>query len=125
DPDFRKSAIELSPFMMLLNDTIYSFPALPKDTFKGMPGMLADSWPDDCGNILIGAWLAYLGRETASFSPLERLCYIGNTGMGTLEYSPTKDPRATKSNSLNMDALVSLAGEILSDKSSLSASFDA
>lgn len=125
DPDFQKSAIELSPLMMPLNDTIYSFPALPKDTFKGMPGMLADSLPDDFGNTLIDTWLAQQGREAASFNPVERLCYIGNRGMGALEYSPSKGPRTTKSNSLNMDALVSLAGEVLSDKNSLSTSFDA
>lgn len=125
DPDFQKSAIELSPVMMPLNDTIYSFPTLPKDTFKGMPGMLADSLPDDFGNTLIDAWLAQQGREAASFNPVERLCYIGNTGMGALEYSPSRGPRAIKSNSLNIDALVSLAGEVLRDKNSLSTTFDA
>jgi serine/threonine-protein kinase HipA len=124
DPDFQKSAIELSPFMMPLNDTIYSFPTLPTESFKGMPGMLADSLPDAFGNTLIDAWLAQQGRESKSFNPVERLCYIGNTGMGALEYFPAKGPRATQSNSLNMDALVSLAGEVLSDKNSLSTSFD-
>ncbi len=125
DPDFQKSAIELSPLMMPLTDTIYPFPALPKGTFKGMPGMLADPLPDDFGNTLIDAWLAQQGRASASFNPVKRLCYIGNTGIGALEYSPAKGPRATKSNSLNMDALMSSAGEVLSDNSSLSASFDA
>ncbi|MFT4814194.1 MAG: serine/threonine-protein kinase HipA [Paracoccaceae bacterium] len=43
---------------------------------------------------------------------------------GALEYSPTKDPRATKSNSRDIDALVPLAGVVLSDENSLSTSFD-
>ena len=29
DPDFARSAIELSPIAMLLSDRIYSFPVLP------------------------------------------------------------------------------------------------
>ncbi|KKL95258.1 hypothetical protein LCGC14_1856380, partial [marine sediment metagenome] len=36
----------------------YEFPALPKETFKGLPGTLADALPDKFGNRLIDAWLA-------------------------------------------------------------------
>lgn len=122
-PDFQHSGIQLSPFMMPLGDKIYSFPALPKESFNGMPGLLADSLPDDFGNTLIDAWLAQQGRDATSFNPVERLCYIGNRGMGALEYSPTQGPRASKPKSLNMDALIKLASAALQDKLSLSTSF--
>lgn len=122
---FRQSGIELAPFTMPLSDRIYSFPALPKESFNGLPGMLADSLPDDFGNALIDAWLAKQGRTAASFNPVERLCYMGSRAMGALEYSPAHGPAAGKSASLDIDALVTLAGAILKQKGSLSTSFAA
>lgn len=62
DPEFRKSGIEVAPLTMPLSDQIYTFPALPRETFHGLPGLLADSLPDDFGNALINAWLAKEGR---------------------------------------------------------------
>ena len=42
DPAFIDSGIEVSPLMMPLSNQIYSFPALSRDTFHGLPGLLAD-----------------------------------------------------------------------------------
>ncbi len=58
------------------------FRNLRPETFRGLPGMLADSLPDKFGNAMIDAWLARQGRTPESFSPIERLCYIGTRGMG-------------------------------------------
>ena len=87
-PAFVGSGIEVAPLTMPLLRTVYSFPNLPAATFKGLPGLLADSLPDDFGNALIDAWLARQGRTAASFTPIERLCYTGARGMGALEYLP-------------------------------------
>jgi serine/threonine-protein kinase HipA len=43
DPAFAKSGIEVAPFTMPLSNRIYTFPALPLETFHGLPGLLADS----------------------------------------------------------------------------------
>ena len=53
DPDFARSGIELSPLVMPLSERVYEFPALPRNTFHGLPGLLADSLPDKFGNTLI------------------------------------------------------------------------
>lgn len=92
DPEFRQSGIEVAPLTMPLSEQIYAFPALPGETFHGLPGLLADSLPDDFGNALINAWLAKEGREPASFNPVERLCYSGDRGMGAVEYVPSEGP---------------------------------
>ena len=55
DPDFVRSGIELSPLVMPLSGRVYEFPALPRNTFQGLPGLLADSLPDKFGNALIDA----------------------------------------------------------------------
>ncbi|MDH4126940.1 MAG: HipA N-terminal domain-containing protein, partial [Gammaproteobacteria bacterium] len=87
-PEFVGSGIEVAPLMMPLRDAPYEFPALPRATFKGLPGLLADSLPDTWGNALIDAWLASQGRSPESFNPVERLCYTGARGMGALEFKP-------------------------------------
>ena len=70
---FVKSGIEVSPIVMPLSSEVYSFPVLRKETFYGLPGLLADSLPDKFGNALINNWLARLGRAADSFNPVERL----------------------------------------------------
>ena len=122
-PEFVSSNIQVAPLTMPLGSDIYSFPALPVDTFHGLPGMLADSLPDDFGNALINRWLADEGREPGSFNPVERLCYTGSRGMGALEYSPISGPSGLASEPVDIAALVDLAGEILSQRKALAGEF--
>ena len=68
DPAFIESGREIAPLMMPLSDQIFSFPALVRETFYGLPGLLADSLPDRFGNTLIDAWLASQGRTGCSKS---------------------------------------------------------
>ena len=47
DSSFVGRGLEPSPLMMPVREgRIYSFGDLDKETFKGLPGMLADSLPD-------------------------------------------------------------------------------
>lgn len=114
DPEFAQSGIELSPLTMPLNTKVFEFPELPRPTFYGLPGLLADSLPDKFGNALIDSWLATQGRSPQSFNAVERLCYIGKRGMGALEFSPAEGPKQGKAEKIEIDALVKLASEILS-----------
>lgn len=123
DPAFQGSGIEIAPLTMPLSDQIYRFPALPRETFHGLPGLLADSLPDDFGNALIDAWLAKEGRDAGSFNPVERLCYTGNRGMGAVEYTPSQGPSQTDGAPVDVSALVELASEILTRRNNLQGSF--
>jgi len=123
EPDFVASGIEIAPITMPLSDQIYSFPALARETFHGLPGLLADSLPDDFGNALIDRWLATEGRTPASFNPVERLCYTGARGMGALEYVPSHGPSGARSEHVDVKALVELASRILTSRSNLRGSF--
>ena len=121
--DFAQSGIQLSPLMMPLSTRVYEFPALSKATFHGLPGLLADSLPDKFGHALIDAWLATQGRTADSFDAVERLCYIGARGMGALEFRPTQGPAPRKSTKVEIDALVQLAGEVLTHRNNLQGYF--
>lgn len=116
--DFISSGIELSPLMMPLSSKIFSFPALARETFSGLPGLLADSLPDKFGNLLIDQWLSRQGRSKADFNPVERLCYLGLRAIGALEYKPNLRT-SKKSESLELDYLVILANQVLRQKESL------
>lgn len=123
DPDFARSGIELSPLVMPLSGRVYEFPALPRNTFHGLPGLLADSLPDKFGNALIDAWLATQGRTPASFNAVERLCYTGTRGMGALEFAPVVGPKPRTATKIEIDALVRLAGEVLTHRGDLQGHF--
>lgn len=125
DPNFARSGIELSPLVMPLSEQVYEFPALPRTTFHGLPGLLADSLPDKFGNALIDAWLATQGRTPERFNAVERLCYTGTRGMGALEFAPVVGPKPGKTTKIEVDALVRLAGEVLMHRGDLQGHFHA
>lgn len=116
DPAFAESRIQPSPLVMPLTGNPYSFPALPKDTFKGLPGLLADSLPDKFGDRLINTWLAEQGRTPESFNPVERLCYVGSRGMGALEFKPAINGLTRKARKIEVSNLVRLANLVLNEK---------
>lgn len=122
--DFVDSGIQISPIMMPLRNMPYEFPLLSKETFKGLPGLLADSLPDSFGNAVIDSWLAIQGREAESFNPVERLCYIGTRGMGALEFKPALRITPTGSNVLEVAKLVELSNIVLNDRQALSGYFN-
>jgi len=123
-PEFVTSSFEVSPVVMPLSNSVYMLPELPRVTFHGLPGLLADSLPDKFGNTLIDAWLGTQGRSPDSFNAVERLCYTGSRGMGALEFFPSKGPKETASRKIEVDALVKLASEVLNQRSNLNTTFD-
>ncbi|MBK1881663.1 type II toxin-antitoxin system HipA family toxin [Luteolibacter pohnpeiensis] len=120
DPGFLQSGIEISPLMMPLGPGRFSFPNLAPESFKGLPGLLADSLPDKFGNLLINQWLARQGRTPDSFDPVERLCYLGSRAMGALEFHPKIFPEAPPE-TLHVEALVQLANDALASRDQLHA----
>ena len=124
DPAFLKKGLDISPIHMSLADArqgdgLFSFAALNKDTFLGLPGMLADVLPDKFGNSIIDAWLARQGRHGADFSPVERLCYTGQRSMGALEFEPVMIGNLDVSVPVELSELVGLAQEIMRERKEL------
>tara|TARA_R110001583_G_C5655691_1_gene409203 strand:- start:204 stop:1514 length:1311 start_codon:yes stop_codon:yes gene_type:complete len=114
---FIKKGIELSPIKMPLSRRIFSFPELDFNTFKGLPGLIADSLPDNFGNSVLNAWVASQGKSPNDISPLQRLQYTGKRGMGALEYSPaTKLRSLNASQQVEIQSLVSIAQDILDSR---------
>jgi serine/threonine-protein kinase HipA len=124
NPKFKTHGWDLAPLQMSIHErkSDFYFPALRKkpdpalDTFKGLPGLLADVLPDRYGNELINLWLAQQGRPQDSMNPVETLCFIGTRGMGALEFEPTTLKESKRTFSVELDRLVDLAGKMLTKK---------
>jgi serine/threonine-protein kinase HipA len=119
DPSWIRTGIEISPIRLPLSSRIYQFPALPRPTYRGLPGAFADTLPDDFGNAVIDAWLARTGRARDSFTALERLLYTGSRGMGALEYAPAIDRSLNMVSVLELDSLVAMAQSVLDQRRQL------
>jgi serine/threonine-protein kinase HipA len=120
DPNFLKLGLNPSPVKMPVKNSerkIYTFPELKNhNTFKGLPGLLADSLPDKYGNALINTWLAREGRSSNSLNPVELLCFIGTRGMGALEFEPVIPESNNTVSKIEINHLIEVAEAILSDK---------
>lgn len=117
DRSFIGRGIEPSPLMMPVREgRIYAFSDLDRETFKGLPGMLADALPDSYGRALFDKWLALTGR--ISSNPIETLCFLGKRCMGALEFEPAMDIPDYQNEKIEIDSLVNVAREALAEKSS-------
>lgn len=85
DAAFIKIGIELSPFKMPLQSGVMKS---NDKTFKGLFGVFNDSLPDGWGRLLLDRKLMNAGLNPGNISPLDRLCFVGNNGMGALTYEP-------------------------------------
>jgi serine/threonine-protein kinase HipA len=132
DPAFRQLGWDLSPLKMPVTGSAsqFAFPELRKDknseynTFRGLPGLLADALPDRYGNQLINIWLAQQGRPQESMNPVEMLCFIGTRGLGAMEFEPAVLKEYRRPFSLEIDSLVGTARRILSRREAFAANLN-
>jgi serine/threonine-protein kinase HipA len=124
DKKFSSKRWDLAPIKMPINSsqTIFSFPELrPQrnsefNTFKGLPGLLADVLPDKYGNQLIQVWLAQKGRPADDMNPVETLCFIGTRGMGALEFEPMQLKGTKRTFKVEIQSLVDIAQKMLNKR---------
>ncbi len=124
DPKFKEKGWDLAPIKIPIKsgNRIFSFPELRSsrnreyNTFKGLPGLLADVLPDKYGNQLINVWLAQQGRPENSMNPVEQLCFIGTRGMGALEFEPAQFKQNKRAFQVEINSLVNIAQKMLSKR---------
>ena len=85
DGDFLKSGLAISPFKLPLKSGVQRS---EDRIFEGLFGVFNDSLPDGWGRLLLDRKLLGLGIEPGVLSPLDRLSYVGNKGMGSFSYEP-------------------------------------
>lgn len=120
EPRFLKEKLDLAPLKMPREQAerqIYMFPEHRNtNTFRGLPGLLADTLPDKYGKTLINTWLVQNGRPADSLNPVEMLCYVGKRGMGALEFEPAVPKINDRSTKIEIDELVTMARKVLDQR---------
>ena len=122
DRNFLNGKLDVSPLQMpIAFPRIYSFGNLSRDTFMGLPGLLADSLPDAYGRAMLDRWLNLNNRTTAN--PIERLCYLADRGMGALEFEPAQHIVERDHEKIEIASLIDVARQVLQQKEKLHANF--
>ena len=106
---WKRENVEISPLQMPYREQPYVFPALGRDTYRGLPGLLADALPDAWGNALVDAYLQHKGRRKEDISVLDRLSYMGKRGLGALEFRPATGAPVATEEVIEMQSMVELA----------------
>ena len=111
-PEFINTGLQISPLHLPLNNTIFKAPATP---FNGLHGVFSDSLPDGWGLLLMDRFLRQKGLNVKKTTPLDRLLYIGSTGMGALSYEPDHSEPSSNSH-LDLFELSREASEVIAGK---------
>jgi len=114
--EFITTGIELSPFHLPLNDSIFTASAQP---FEGLFGLFSDSLPDGWGRLLLDRTLTAKGVLLQDISPLQRLSYVGLKGMGALMYRPQIETSFQETLQVELDVIAKEMNVILQGESSL------
>ena len=85
DAGFLEAGLNPSPFNLRWEPGLQEAPV---DPFQGLHGVFNDSLPDGWGLLLMDRATRAAGLNPHSFSPLDRLAFIGSRAMGALSYEP-------------------------------------
>ncbi len=99
----------MSPFRLPLKSGVQTFGT---GLFGGLPGLFNDSLPDGWGRLLFDQSMRAEGFLPEEFSPLDRLAYIGQTGMGALSYEPDFS-EAPEREQIDLDWLAAQSVDVL------------
>ncbi len=110
DADFLKREIELSPYKLPLKVGVQ---VCDDKLFEGLYGLFADSLPDGWGRLLLDRHFLKLGKRYDEITPLDRLSYVGNYGIGALSYEPIVDDISSLEDKIVLDDLARSSLEIL------------
>ncbi|MSR88860.1 MAG: type II toxin-antitoxin system HipA family toxin [Candidatus Margulisbacteria bacterium] len=87
-PDFLKHQLQISPFKLPL---AMALTTCEVSGFEGLHGVFNDSLPDGWGKLLLDRYMRTQGVMPQQLTPLDRLSFVGNNGMGALCYTPQYD----------------------------------
>lgn len=117
--EFLNKGLEIAPVLMptTSREKVFSFPFLNQETFKNLPPVFSDSLPDRFGNITLNSYLQTQGKVIDDLNPLERLTYIGERGIGALEYFPAQKHHSIyNENPLDLSEIIEIAKEVMQQK---------
>ncbi|WP_396269442.1 type II toxin-antitoxin system HipA family toxin [Ideonella sp.] len=107
-----KQGLELSALKLPLRAQAYGgFPPY----LSRLPGLVADSLPDGWGLLLMDRLFLQSGRPLAGISPLDRLSFIGERGMGALSFVPASQA-SLSADDLSLLQMAQAVREVVADR---------
>ncbi len=106
--------IEPSPILMPTEQRIFETNR-SHINFHNLPYLLSDSLPDDFGNVMMKEWLKQKELSMDDINPVGKLTYVGNRGMGALEYIPANH-REDDNSKVNISEIYEIAKGVLNSK---------
>ncbi len=110
--EWLKDGFSINPFKLPLSNRLY---ISTSPYFKGLFGVFADSLPDSYGELLLNRFLRKKGIDINSLSCLDRLSYVGSSGMGLLEYVPDMSEEPNNEN-IDFDLIQKECNDLLDSK---------
>lgn len=129
DSSFLEKGLDISPLQMSINSPARKagIPVRggnPKDLFKGLPPVFADSLPDHWGNSIFRAWAKEHGVSMKRISPVDLLAFVGKRAMGALEYHPSLVEYEDEACNVDVQELYMFARSVLDERTRLTFSSD-
>lgn len=112
-PNFRKGDLDLSPLQASIHDSKTRFPFYGQQNdgiYFGLPAFISDSMPGQWGNTVFAAWAEANHIRESQLTSVDKLSFIGQRGMGALEFEPAE--RIGSNRSLILNELYEKAKEI-------------
>lgn len=110
--EWVEKGFSINPFKLPLSKQLF-YASSPH--FKGLFGVFADSLPDSYGELLLDRYLKRKNINISDLTCLDRLAYVGCSGMGLLEYMPDFSEDTDRSN-IDFDAIQKECNDLLDSK---------
>lgn len=109
---FLEKKLEISPLHLPLAKKVYETSHL--EYFEGLAGVFADALPDSWGTKIVeNYFLKHKNIPPHSISAIDKLLYIGNRGVGALEFYPSCGQSNQSKQILEISALVKESKKVL------------
>ena len=110
--EWIENGFSINPFKLPLSQKLF-FSTSPH--FKGLFGVFADSLPDSYGELLLDRYLKSKDVNISELTCLDRLAYVGSSGMGLLEYVPDLSVETDRTN-IDFDLIQEECNDLLDSK---------
>ena len=129
DSSFLEKGLDISPLQMSINSPagkagIPIRGGNPRNIFKGLPPVFADSLPDHWGNSIFRAWAKEHNISMRMISPVDLLAFVGKRAMGALEYHPSLIDAEDEACDVNVQELYLFARSVLEERTKMTFSSD-
>lgn len=120
DKEFKSEGLEISPLKLHTTKTKDAYTNTDQTSFyHGVAGVFFDSLPDKHGMPFIDRYFEKQGLRVFEVTPLHKLAFIGDRGMGAIEYRPKEeDGVSSKDISINAKDVYEEMKQALKEESS-------